>query len=141
MADWCVDSSVAAKRSVPEADSALAQRVIDDVIPAGDRLWMLGVAVAEVVHVIWKRYHRRLASLDEARAMVAFALQVPVEVVSSRALLPAAFEIAAKYDVAVYDALFVALTADRGVNGVTADEPLFRAVHADFPAITLLRNW
>jgi hypothetical protein len=39
------------------------------------------------------------------------------------------------------DALFVALAQDLGLRGVTADEPLYNAVHADFPQIILLRNW
>jgi len=39
------------------------------------------------------------------------------------------------------DALFVALTQDLGLPGVTSDEPLYRAVHADFPQIVLLRDW
>lgn len=42
---------------------------------------------------------------------------------------------------AVYDALFVALTVGTNLPGVTADEPLVRAVHADHPHIALLRNW
>ncbi len=51
-----------------------------------------------------------------------------------------AFEIAVKYDRSAYDALFVALSQKLGVPGVTADEPLFHAVHADFPHIELLRH-
>jgi predicted nucleic acid-binding protein len=56
-------------------------------------------------------------------------------------LLDQAFEIAVKYDRAVYDALFVALTQDLGLKGVTADEPLYNTTHADFPQIILLRDW
>ena len=56
-------------------------------------------------------------------------------------LLDLAFEIAVKYDRAVYDALFVALVQKMGVKGVTADEPLFNMTHADFPQIVLLRDW
>jgi hypothetical protein len=37
-------------------------------------------------------------------------------------------------------ALFVALTADLLVQGITADEPLWSAVRADFPLVLLLRN-
>ena len=141
MPDWAVDSSVAAKWAVTEADSPLALRVLTEVPHAGGQLWLVDVALSEVANVVWKAYRRKLLTLDEARQYLADFLRAPVQVVPSQPLLPAAFEIAAKYDVAVYDALFVALTADHGVNGVTTDEPLFRAVHADFPAITLLRNW
>jgi predicted nucleic acid-binding protein len=53
----------------------------------------------------------------------------------------AGLEIAAKSRRAVYDALFVALANDLGLAGVTADEPLYHAVHADYPQIVLLRDW
>jgi predicted nucleic acid-binding protein len=56
-------------------------------------------------------------------------------------LLASGFEIAAKYDRAIYDALFVALAQQQGLPGITADEPLFNAIHADFPRIVLLRDF
>jgi len=68
-------------------------------------------------------------------------LRTPVHVESAVRLLKPALEIAAKYDRAVYDALFVALCQDLRFPGVTADEPLYNAIHADFPQIILLRNW
>ena len=65
----------------------------------------------------------------------------PRRFIRLHALLQPAFEIAVKYDRAIYDALFVALAQDLRLPGVTADEPLWRAVHADFPNIVLLRDW
>jgi len=56
-------------------------------------------------------------------------------------LLASALEIAIAYDRAVYDALFVALVRQLQLPGVTADEPLYRTVHGDFPQIVLLRDW
>jgi predicted nucleic acid-binding protein len=141
MSDWSVDSSVEAKWAVPEVDSAHARRLIDAVVTAGGRLWVLDVGLAEVVNVIWKYYHRHSADLDDARQMLSFLLSVPIHVAPSQPLLPAAFELATKYDCAVYDALFVQLAHDRGLPGLTADEPLWKAVHGDFPQIQLLRLW
>jgi len=94
-----------------------------------------------VTNAIWKRYHRGLATLDDARQFLEDLLQTPVHVEESLRLLQPALEIAAGYERAVYDALFVALCQDTGLPGVTADEPLYGAVHADFPGIMLLRNW
>jgi predicted nucleic acid-binding protein len=61
--------------------------------------------------------------------------------VDPKRLVKPALEIAAKYDRAVYDALFVVLCQDLQLPGVTADEPLYNAIHPDFPQIILLRNW
>jgi predicted DNA-binding antitoxin AbrB/MazE fold protein len=60
--------------------------------------------------------------------------------VSSRPLLRRATHIATHYGRSVYDALFVALTEDIQVFGVTADEPLYNAVRHDFPNVRLLRD-
>ncbi len=141
MSDWSVDSSVAVKWVLTEADTPQALRVLTDVPAAGGGLWMLDVGLAEVTNAVWKHYHRKLLSLDQARQCLDDFLRAPVQVVSSQPLLPLAFELAAKYDTSVYDALFVALTIDRGIPGVMADEPLYQAVHADHPQIHLLRNW
>jgi predicted nucleic acid-binding protein len=65
----------------------------------------------------------------------------PVHVELANRLLKPALEIAIQYHRAVYDALFVALCQDLGLQGVTADEPLYNAIHPDFPQIILLRDW
>jgi predicted nucleic acid-binding protein len=141
MSDTVVDSSVVAKWILPEPDSAQAQRIVSDVAGAGERLIVLDLAFIEVANAIWKRHHRGLATLDEARQLLDELLRSPVHVEPAGRLLAPAFEIAARYDRAVYDALFVALARDLQSRGVTADEPLYRAVHADFPEIILLRDW
>jgi predicted nucleic acid-binding protein len=141
MSDTVVDSSVVAKWILPEADSAQAQRLISEVALKGDRLIVLDLAFVEVTNAIWKLNHRGLATVDEARQFLDQLLQSPVHVELANRLLKLALDIAAKYDRAVYDALFVALCQDRGIQGVTADEPLYHVIHPDFPQIILLRNW
>jgi len=65
----------------------------------------------------------------------------PIQMQPAARLLGRAFDIAVKFDRAVYDALFVALAQDLNIKAVTADEPLYQTTHADFPQIVLLRNW
>jgi predicted nucleic acid-binding protein len=140
LADTVIDSSVVAKWVLPESDSAAAQRLISEAAANGDRLIVLDLAFPEVANAIWKRCHRGLVTLDEARRLLNALLAAPVHVEPAAPLLPAAFDIATRYDRAVYDALFVALTQQTGLRGVTADEPLHNAVHADFPKVLLLRD-
>jgi len=141
MSDTVVDSSVAAKWVLPEPDSAHAKRLIAEVALKGERLIVLDLAFVEVANAIWKLHHRGLATLDETRQSLDDLLQIPVHVEPAVRLLKPALEIAAKYHRAVYDAWFVALCQDLGLQGVTADEPLVNAIHTDFPQIILLRNW
>jgi predicted nucleic acid-binding protein len=141
MSDTVVDSSVVAKWVLPEPDSGQAQRLISEVALKGNRLIVLDLAFPEVTNAIWKRYFRGLSTLEEARRFLDELIHCPVHIEGGKRLLAPALEIAAKYGRAVYDAMFVALAQDLGLVGVTADEPLYRAVHADFPQIVLLRNW
>lgn len=141
MSDTVVDSSVVAKWILPEVDSSQAQRLITEVVLKGERLLVLDLAFAEVTNAIWKRHHQGMATLDEAKQFLDLLLQSPVHVDQAVRVLRPALEIGSRYGRAIYDALFVALSQDLGLVGVTADEPLYKAVHADFPQIVLLRNW
>ena len=141
MSDTVIDSSVVAKWVLPEADSAQAQKVLSDVATSGGKVLVLDLAFPEVANSIWKRLHRGLITAVEAKAFLQILLRVPVDLQPASAILAPALDIAATYDRSIYDALFVALAHQSGVKGVTADEPLFNAVHKDFPEIVLLRNW
>lgn len=140
MSDLVIDSSVVAKWILPEADSAQAQQLILRTAAAGERLIVLDLVFPEVGNAIWKRHRQQQINLSESRELLAALIRSPVVVEPAASLLPVAFEIAAKYDLAIYDALFVALAEQKGLPGITADEPLFNAVHTDFPRIVLLRD-
>ncbi len=87
MSDAVVDSSVVAKWILPEADSAQAQRLITEVALKGERLFILDFALVEVANAIWKRHHRGLATLAEARQFRDELLRCPVQVESAVRLL------------------------------------------------------
>jgi predicted nucleic acid-binding protein len=141
MSDLVVDSSVVAKWVLPEADSAKAQQLIVQTAAAGERLIVLDLVFSEVANAVWKRHRQQLINLSEAKDLLAALVPSPVGVEPAVSLLASAFEIAAKYDRAIYDALFVALAEQQGLPGITADEPLFNTIHADFPRIVLLRDF
>ena len=141
MSDVVVDSSVVAKWLLPEADSKQAQRLFTDVVGRGEELLVLDLTFVEAGNAIWKQQRRGMITLADAHQFLAKLLALSVQIHPANALLQPAFEIAVKYDRAIYDALFVALAQDLRLPGVTADEPLWQAVHADFPNITLLRDW
>jgi len=141
MSDFVVDTSVVAKWILPEADSAQAQRLLTEAAATGGRLVVLDLVFPEVANAIWKRHRQHLITLDDAKGFLIELMQIPVEVEPAVRLITPAFEIAVKYDRAIYDALFVALAHDLKIQGVTADEPLFNTTHKDFSQIVLLRDW
>ncbi len=141
MSDWVVDTNVLVKWVLPEMDSALALQVAADTAAAGGTLFALDLAMIEASNVIWTKLHRKVVTLPEARQALTLLQNVSVQTASALPLLAKSFEVAAQFDIAVYDALFVVSVRERGIGGVTADEPLVRAVSAAYPEIKLLRNW
>jgi predicted nucleic acid-binding protein len=141
MPDTVVDSCVVAKWVLVESDSARANGILADVARSGNRRIVLDLALPEVANAVWKRLHRGLIALEEARGCLGGLLRTPVHAEPSAPLLAQALEIAARYDRSIYDALFVALAQQLGLKGVTPDEPLYNSVHADFPEMILLRDW
>jgi predicted nucleic acid-binding protein len=141
MSDLVVDSSVVAKWILPEVDSAKAHQLIDQTAASGERLIVLDLVFPEVANAIWKRHRQQLIDLGDARNLLEALGRSPVVVEPAVSLLGFAFEIAAKYDRAIYDALFIALAQQHGLPGITADEPLFNVMRTDFPQIVLLRDF
>lgn len=139
MSDLAIDSSVVAKWILPESDSTKAQEILNRAAGSNQRLVVLDLVFPEVANAIWKRQRQQQITLPEAKIFLAALNRIPVAIEPAAALLPTAFDIAVKYDRAVYDALFVSLAQKIG-SGVTADEPLFNTTHRDFPELALLRN-
>jgi predicted nucleic acid-binding protein len=141
MADCVVDTSVALKWAIQEPDSPAALKVIADVHAAGGTLHFLDIARVEAFNAIWVQYHRRLCTEPEVRVMLDDIRLAPVCIMNSSLLLNDGFDLALQYDIAVYDACFVAAVKQAGCLGVTADAPLIKKLGAAFPAIKLLKNW
>lgn len=141
MSDIVVDSSVIAKWALVEVDSGKAKRLLVEAPAAGRRLIVLDLALVEAGNAIWKQCYRGEITIDETRECLDLLFSLPVFVEQALPLLPKATELALKYRHAVYDALFVALMQELGVEGVTADEALYAAVRADQPHIVRLRDW
>jgi len=141
MDDVVVDSSVITKWVLPEPDSTQASRLTTSVLAAGGRLLAIDLAFLEVANAIRTRYRRRLIDRAAADSALGDLLACPAKIEAALPFLEDAFQIALGYDLAVYDALFVAFALQRKLRGVTADEPLYNAVHQDFPTIVLLRDW
>jgi len=141
MNDWFVDANVLAKWIPSGPDSAQALKVVSDTTAAGGRLFALDIAKVEAANAVWSRHHRRLISTSEAKRALVLLENAAVQIVPSLPTLSSAFDIAIQFDLAVYDALFVAAADSAGVGGVTADEPLVRAISSVYPQIKLLRSW
>lgn len=141
MSDRAFDSCILARWVIAEDDSPQALEIFRDTAQAGGKIVVLDLALIEVTNVIWKRFHRGLASAAETESMFSDLRALPCSVEPAASYLERSLEVARAYRRSVYDALFVALSEGPGLDGITSDEPLYQAVRADFPNIRLLRDW
>jgi predicted nucleic acid-binding protein len=140
MARWVIDASVAAKWLAPEAESALAEALLDDELLAPDLLW------PEVANILWKKQARGEMDAATAAAAARWLRQVPLRVYGSAGLMDDALALAIRLQHPAYDAFYLALACRAGCPLITADRRLFercrRADAADLAGVVVwLGGW
>ena len=88
--------------------------------------------VVELAQVLLKRARRHELRLERARGALASVRRF-VDLIPSLPLSRDAFELAARFDRSVYDALYLALAVRDGCPLITADRRLFDAVQPHLP--------
>lgn len=139
MFDVVLDSSVLVKLVLPEVGSDLAFELTQSVLARGGRVVALDLAVIESAQSIWKRHHRGQLTSAEVNSTLGELRQKPLKIASALQLIEYATSLAIAFDKSVYDMLFVALAAKLGIDGLTADVPLYHTVSVHFPNIRLLQ--
>jgi predicted nucleic acid-binding protein len=119
-----VDTSVAVKWFVPEVHSDAAVRLLEPEIV----LCAPGLIGPELANTLWKKTRRGEISRREADEILAAFDNLPLEIVPTKFLLPAAFEIAATLDRTVYDGVYVALAVAQECSLFTANRKFHSAV-------------
>jgi len=115
---WVVDSSVAAKWVLPEADSGAALSL------RGNRLVAPAFLDIECANILWKAARRGEISMVEATDLHALLLDVPVERLPDQGLLSLALDCALALSHPVHDCLYVAAAEITGFPLVSADRRL-----------------
>lgn len=136
-----VDTSVAVKWFFDEPYSTQALTLLDTFREGTVRPLAPDLIYPEFANAVWKRVGRDRLSPEDGTAIIATFLALPFEITSSSSLLVPAYRLAVEHRRSVYDALFLALGLETGAEVVTADEPLYQAVHAHLPHVWWLGNW
>ena len=124
MTRFVVDASVAVKWFVPEDDEESALALLD---PAHE-LHAPDLLTPEFGNTIWKKLGRGELSPEEARTVINALPVVPLSIHPSRALLPAAFDIAVRTSRTIYDSLYLSLATALDARLVTADQKFVNAL-------------
>ena len=137
---YVLDSSVAFKWLVHEADTPKALRLRDDFRAGTTDLFAPDVFPIELTHALTRAERQRRVTRARGSQLFLDALNTLPTLRSSLLLLPRAYEISSAEQVGVYDCLYVALAEAEGCELVTADDKLLKKLQARFPFIVALTS-
>ncbi|MEW6481587.1 MAG: type II toxin-antitoxin system VapC family toxin [bacterium] len=121
-----IDASVALKWFLQEKDSDRALRIREEHLSGLRGLNAPDLILSEVSNVL--RFSPHYNSQATKSALVSL-LDIDINVVVlSRGIYELAIELAYRYEITVYDAIYVALAQDLGYDFITADEKLYQKV-------------
>ena len=136
MRRFVIDASVAAKWFLPPSGEPLAVEALRLLTGYADGRFRFAVPDlfwAECGNILWKAARQGRWSRSVAEKAIGALKDRSFPTTSSLDLLEEAFSIAATFDRAVYDSLYVALAVRLKADMVTADERLANALAAHLP--------
>jgi predicted nucleic acid-binding protein len=135
---YAVDTSVAIKTVVAEADSDKAIQLRDDYNNAVHDLIVPDLYPAEICNVLMMLERSGKIGAGQAALFLRSFLQDLPVLFDAAPLLPRALEISQQFRQSVYDCLYVALAEREGCELVTADDKLIKAVQPTMPFVISL---
>ncbi|MPZ13598.1 MAG: PIN domain-containing protein, partial [Chloroflexi bacterium] len=125
----CVDSSIAAKWVFVEEHSERARLLLRVALEQQEPIIAPTLLPSEVANVIRQRLRQGQVQLNEARALLAQFLAVPIAILTPETVFDLSLVLADQFSLpAVYDAHYVALAKLLDATLWTADQRLLRAL-------------
>src|SRR5438128_7440708 len=138
---YVLDSSVAFKWVVPEADSAKAQGLRQDYQNSVHQLVASDIFPFEIAHALTRAERQGRITTGEALVLWLTVMADAPALVPALPLTQRAIEISSQLRVGVYDCLYVALAEQEACQLVTADSKLAKNLQSMFPFIIELASF
>lgn len=135
MSVYIVDASVVIDYLVAGAFTRNSRAFFEQVTP-NDRLLVPEFCLLECANVLWKHVRFQGMSVPQGRALLKHLKKMPLSRVPAKAALDAALDIGLTYQLAVYDAAYVALANRSHYPLITIDQAQSRAAAAE--GVTLI---
>src|SRR5262245_60207329 len=135
---YVLDSSVALKWVLPEADSSKAIRLRDDYSNGVHELIAPDIFPSEIANGLASAQRQTRTRTGESAIFLNDILRAAPALHASLPLLIRAMEIAVSEKQAVYDSIYVALAEAEGRELATADDKLVRSLRSSYPFIISL---
>lgn len=133
-----VDCSVAAKWVLPEPGRAAAMLLLEQHESGELSLIAPDLLLAEFASLLAKRTRRKQIHSQQAREAFQLMVRCAPKLFDTRHMLPATLELALRYQISLWDCVYLALAVERGCPVITADRRLFRARTDHQPTVRLL---
>ena len=128
MADiFVLDCSVAAKWVLPEPDRAPALALLDQYASGKVQLIAPDILLAEFASLVSKHHRRKLISAEQANGAFALMTRCVPRLLETRPRLPHALNLSLKYQLSLWDCVYLAVGREYDCPVLTADLRLVRA--------------
>jgi predicted nucleic acid-binding protein len=135
---YVLDSSVALKWVLPEADSAKAIRLRDEYKNGVHQLPAPDIFTPEIANALASAERQGRIKAGESAIFLHDILRAAPVIQPTPPLLPRAMALAIVTRRAVYDCIYLALAETEGCELVTADDQFVRGLRTTFPFIISL---
>src|SRR5262245_16813486 len=132
---YVLDSSVALKWVLPEADSGVAIRLRDEYVNGLHELLAPAIFPSEIANGLGSAERQLRLQPGESAVFLNDILSAAPALHHSAPSLIRAMEIAISTKRAVYDCIYLALAEAEGCEPVTADDQFARGLRKAFPCI------
>ena len=133
---YVLDSSVALKWALPEADTPTAIRLRDEYRGRAHELVAPDFFPLEVAHALTRAERQRRIPQGSGWGLWQKVMLDRPTMLRWHPLMPRAFELSSKMRVGVYDCVYVALAEQEQCRVVTADQRLLNTFPAQTVALT-----
>jgi predicted nucleic acid-binding protein len=137
---FVLDSNVAVKWYLPEANSAKALQLRADFLASVHELLAPDIFTVEFGHAMTRAERQGIIAPGDADLHYVDLLTVGLPLRSSQPILRRAIGISSAARIGVYDCLYVALAENEGCELVTADDRLLKNLQAQFPFVRALAS-
>ena len=129
MINYVIDANVALKWYIPETLTSDAVALLENLKEEKYRFFAPDLILPEIGNVLWKKYMKKELSSEEVRFITETILKtLPIKLYTSKNYLPAAMEIAMKFQRTLYDSLYLALAITEKFCLITADKRMVNSL-------------
>jgi len=137
--EFVLDCSVAAKWVLPEPDRAPALELFERYAAGEVLLIAPDLLLAEFASLAAKRHRRKELSAEQAREAFRLMAKCAPRLFDTRPQLPRALDLSLRYQMSLWDCVYLSLALDHDCPVLTADRRLFRAGKAGHPSVRLVQ--